>query len=58
MCEVDDVLREIMAIRARTAGGLRLKVRVAEAASFDPEELLPSLIADIEAMAGRREALS
>jgi hypothetical protein len=33
-------------------------VRVTEAASFDPDELLSSLIADIEAMAGRREALS
>jgi hypothetical protein len=36
MCEVDDVLRQIMAIRARTMEGLRLKVRVTEAASFDP----------------------
>jgi hypothetical protein len=61
MCEVDDVLRQIMAIRAKTMEGLRLKVWVTEAAGLaecigiGDEELLPSLVADIEAMAGGQE---
>lgn len=58
MTEVDDVMREILAIPARTPAGLLLKLRVADAADCEPHDLMPAITADIEAMAGGQQVAS
>jgi len=52
------VMREILAIPAITAEGLLLKLRVAEAADCEPDDLVPAITADIEAMAGGKAVAS